>query len=64
MTSTDIDGSPILILGEAEVRVARTAIAMVTSLHDLGDLRIHEPDKWEKLRQKMNDFLDEHKDGV
>lgn len=61
MTSTDIDGSPILILTEGEVRVARTAISMIQALHGLGEIRIYEPDKWDKLYEKMNNFLDEHK---
>lgn len=61
MTSTGIDGSPILIITVEEAKVAKTAISMVQALHGLGDLTIHDPEKWERVCQKFIKFLDEAK---
>lgn len=58
MPSTDMDGSPIIILSVEDAKVAKTAVHMVQALHRLGDVTIHDPDKWEKTAQKLRDFLD------
>lgn len=65
MTSTDIDGSPILIISVEEAKVAKTAIAAMQVLDRLHGLcKIKDPDKWEKVYEKLTKFLDEVDSGV
>ncbi len=59
MPSTDIDGSPILIISVEEARVAKGAIAAIQALDGLGELTIHDKEKFEKVFQKFKRFLDE-----
>ena len=61
MPSTDLDGSPILIITVEEAKVAKTAIAAIQVLHELGDIGIKDQGKWEKFLNKLNKFLDEVK---
>lgn len=64
MPSTDIDGSPILIITAEEAKVAKTAIGAVQALDHLGDVTIHDKSKWEKVYEKLTKFLDEVDSGV
>ena len=61
MVSNDFNGDPILILGLEDAKLVRACISAVSGLAALGDLSINNPDKFEKLEQKVEKFLDEVK---
>ncbi len=57
MPSTDIDGSPILILGVEDVKLIKVCLSFLEAEAALGDVRIKNPEKFKNLTDKIDKFL-------
>lgn len=57
MPSTDIDGTPILMLRLDEVKIVRACVSAVEALGMLGDLTIKNPERFRLLSEKIDKFV-------
>lgn len=57
MGSTDIDGSPILILSYEDVKLVKVCLSFLEAEAAIGDVRIKNPEKFKSLTDKIDKFL-------
>jgi hypothetical protein len=58
MPSTDMDGTPILMLRLEDVIVIDECMSQVSTLMSVGRLYVQDRERFKKTYEKLNNFLD------